>query len=77
VPRFGCLLQRVAIRSSGGWTVTYLDQASGSQETLTIEYVVISTGLYCSPNIPDYKVRGQLAGWEPHYSWAVCSGCTS
>jgi cation diffusion facilitator CzcD-associated flavoprotein CzcO len=46
----------VAIRGGGGWSVTYLDKASGTQETLTPDYVVISTGLYCSPNIPDYKV---------------------
>jgi cation diffusion facilitator CzcD-associated flavoprotein CzcO len=41
--------------------VTYLDKASGTQETLTPDYVVISTGLYCSPNIPEYKVGGKEA----------------
>jgi cation diffusion facilitator CzcD-associated flavoprotein CzcO len=54
--RFRCKLEKVSPRSAGGWVVTYLNRSTNRQETLVTDYVVISTGLYAAPKVPEYKV---------------------
>jgi cation diffusion facilitator CzcD-associated flavoprotein CzcO len=46
--------------------VTYLNGSTNRQETLVTDYVVISTGLYAAPKLPEYKVSLQSQQSSQH-----------
>jgi cation diffusion facilitator CzcD-associated flavoprotein CzcO len=54
--RFRCTVARIIQHKAGNWVVTYLDGTRGTYDTYTADYVVISTGLYSSPRIPQFQV---------------------
>lgn len=56
--RFNCQLARLQQQRSGGWHIVYMDHSSGLFQKIAADFVVIATGIYSLPFLPQYKVRG-------------------
>ena len=54
--RFNCQLARMQQRKPSGWFVVYLNLDSGYFEEISVDFVVVCSGLNSLPYIPNYPV---------------------
>jgi len=76
--RFNCQLARMQQRKPSGWFVVYLNLDSGYFEEISVDFVVVCSGLNSLPYIPNYPGSKQFKGLQLHAKQfsdaAVCAG---
>ena len=55
-------------QEGSGWVVTTKDQGSGKSQTDTFDYLVICSGMYSRPNLPQFEGQNSFSGKIMHSS---------
>lgn len=55
-------------QQNGNWIVNYTDNQSGNSSELCFDFIVVATGLYFDPYIPEYRGQKEFQGEIVHSS---------
>ena len=60
--------QQLSSKEGSGWVITTKDQSSGNNQTDKFDYLVICSGMYSRPNLPQFDGQDSFPGKIVHSS---------